>query len=174
MGILVHAAIAALAVAGAAIAGCYDPSLRDCTVSCASPGDCASSQVCGADGKCAAPEVAGRCGAVDARGRDDARLPGDADVDSPDARATVALHVQVSGKGSVLVDGIGACSSQDPQRGDCLYDVTPGVPLTAHAIQIQSDQVFAMWMSTTCAGQGARCVFTPVAPTTINARFVHP
>jgi len=169
------------AVAALALAGCYAPSVRDCTVRCASAGDCAGGQVCGADGLCAAPEIAGRCGTTppDASGHD-ARPPGDAEaprdaIDRPDAgidaTATVSLHVQIMGKGAVIVDGRNTCSSLDPQRGDCAYDVVPGVAITAHAVDIQADQTFTMGTSPTCAGQSSRCMFTPMAATTITAKF---
>lgn len=94
------------------LAGCYAPSVRDCTVRCASRDDCASGQICGADGLCAAPEIAGRCRTA----------PPDA-IDRPDA------------------------------------------------VDSHPDQTFEMWTSPTCAGQSSRCVFTPVAATTIAATF---
>lgn len=39
------------------VAGCYNPELRDCTVHCSAPRDCAGGQVCRDDGWCAMPEV---------------------------------------------------------------------------------------------------------------------
>jgi hypothetical protein len=178
MGVLAGLA----AAAGLALAGCYSPSLRDCTVSCASAGDCATGQVCGADGMCASPAVAGRCGAlVDAGSRDappphaDAAPPRDAAIDAapPDAARTVRLTVQVMGKGSVAVEGAGTCSSLEPDKGHCMYDVAAGVPLTAQAMATDPDDAFSMWSSIPCAGQGASCLFTPAAATAITARFVH-
>lgn len=164
MGVLAGIA----AVAGVVLAGCYSPSLRDCTVSCGSAGDCATGQVCGADGMCASPAVAGRCAARVDAGHDAAL----ADA-PPDVGRTVRLTVQVMGKGSVTVEGIGTCSSQDPDHGNCVYNVVPGAPLTAEATSITTSDVFAMWSSSTCAGQGARCQFTPVIATVIAARFGH-
>lgn len=166
--------LAGIAAAGLVLAGCYSPALRDCTVSCGSAGDCATGQVCGADGMCASPAVAGRCSLVDAGTLDgpvhhDAGLP-DA---PPDAARTVRLTVQIMGKGSVTIPGVGGCSSQDPDKGNCMYDVVPGVPLTAQAMPIAPTDAFAMWTSITCAGQGARCQFTPVSATVIAARFGH-
>jgi hypothetical protein len=171
MGVLAGIA----AAAGLALAGCYSPSLRDCTVSCGSASDCATGQMCGADGMCASPAVAGRCvalvdaGHLDAPAHPDAALP-DA---PPDAPRTVRLTVQIMGKGSVMVEGIGACSSLDPDKGNCVYDVVAGVPLTAQAMSITPTDAFAMWSSMTCAGQGAHCQFTPVIATVIAARFGH-
>jgi hypothetical protein len=162
------------AAAGVVLAGCYSPSLRDCTVSCGSASDCATGQICGSDGMCASPAIAGHCAMVDA-GPADAHLP-DAALSpdaAPDAARTVRLTVQVLGKGSVTVDGAGSCSSQDPDKGNCMYEVVAGVPLTAQAMPIAPTDAFMMWGSITCAGQGARCVFTPIAPTVITARFGH-
>jgi hypothetical protein len=168
MGILGCAAAAALV----ALAGCYAPSLRDCTVSCAAQQDCAGGQVCGSDGMCASPEVAGHCvsASPDAGLERDAGMP--ADAAAPDAPATVSLRVQVAGKGSISVDGHGVCSSQDPNHGDCTYDVELRVAQRVRALPIQPDQVFGRWTSPTCSGQGAICTFTPTAATNIAASFV--
>jgi len=165
--------LAAVAVAGGlALTACYAPAVRDCTVSCGSPDDCAAGQVCGSDGKWAAPDVAGRCAAIAPDAGPDAAPSHDAsDAGPADGGLKVRLAVQVSGKGSVVVEGRGICSTQDPQRGSCAYDVAVGAPLTVRAVAIDEDQSFAMWTSPTCAGQGARCVFTPVFPTTVSARF---
>lgn len=165
MGVLAGIA----AAAGLALAACYSPSLRDCTVSCGSASDCASGQVCGADGMCASPAVAGRCRTLVDAGHLDA--PAHPDAALPDAPRTVRLTVQIMGKGSVIVEGIGGCSSQDPDKGNCVYDVMPGAPLTAQASAITTTDVFAGWASVTCAGQGALCQFTPVTATGIAARF---
>jgi hypothetical protein len=158
-----------------ALAGCYSPLLRDCKVSCESQHDCATGQVCGSDGLCASPEVAGRC----------ASLPPDAGPSARDAATDVAadvaidgptrltLHVMIAGKGSVVVEGQGICSSAAPQRGDCTYQVVPSVAQTVHAVMTQLDQVFTGWTSATCGGEGATCTFTLVDATTIAARFEH-
>lgn len=166
---------AAVALTGAALAACYSPAVRDCTVTCDAPGDCADGQVCGADRMCAAPDVAGRCGMVAPDAGDGPRDAGaDAAVDArPDAPATVRLTVQVTGKGKIDIPGVGMCSSLDPQKGNCAFDVAPGAALVAQALPIQIDQVFDKWTSTTCAGQPARCTFTAAAATTITARFEH-
>lgn len=162
----------ALAAGLVALAGCYSPEIRDCTVSCASPHDCVSGQICGGDGLCAAPEIAGRCPSTLADGgpSQDAGLSADATA-SGDAPLLVSLHVQISGKGSVIVIGRGTCSSLDPDRGKCTYDIALGVPQTVLAVGILDNQVFSKWTSTTCGGQDARCTFTPVAETMVAARF---
>jgi hypothetical protein len=169
--------VLATIAAAALLAGCYEPSLRDCTVHCASPGDCAPGQLCGVDGMCAAPGVAGHCAMVapDAgAGLDAPAPPRDAAVAvdaRPDAMPMARLTVQIMGKGSVVLDGSMTCSSEAPQRGMCVYSVPPGVAITAQATPIQLDQLFTMWTSSVCSGQGARCTFMPVDPTTISARF---
>ena len=159
----VLAAIAAAAL----LAGCYDPTLRDCTVSCAAAGDCAAGQVCGADGMCAAPGVAGHCAIAADSGTD---APGDAAA-APDAPPRLRLTVMVMGKGSVVLDIGATCSSEDPQHGNCSYDIVPGIAITAQATAIQLDQLFARWTSQTCSGEPASCTFTPDVATTISARF---
>jgi hypothetical protein len=106
----------------------------------------------------------------------DAGMPRDAapnDGAVADAPATITLHVQVMGKGSITVDGYGICSSQDVQHGECTYAIAPRVAQSVHALPIQPDQVFGSWTSMTCSGQGASCTFTPSAATTIAAKFVH-
>ena len=164
-------------VALAAVAGCYAPSLRDCTVSCAGPSDCASGQVCGSDGLCAAPETAGRCAAdsVDAGPGLEAGPPRDAAVTdaAPDGPALVKLHVQVDGTGRVQVDGSGTCSSTDPSHGNCMYDIALGVSQRVQATAIGPDQSFLGWGTITCAGQGPICTFIPPAAVTIVAKFGH-
>lgn len=178
MGVLTGAAAAACL----ALAACYAPAVRDCTISCTSPSDCATGQVCGSDGMCASPAVAGQCAArVDAgvnAPHDDAAPPAptpDAGPPPPppDAGRTVRLTVQVVGKGAIAVDGAGTCSSQDATKGSCAYDVAAGTPLSVQATPVDGDDPFSMWTSIACAGQGAHCVFTPVIATTVSGRFVH-
>jgi hypothetical protein len=184
MGLLNSAA--ALVASLTALVGCYTPALRDCTVSCTGTGDCAAGQVCGGDHLCAAPEIAGRCAAlgsgpgIDAgEHAQDAALPGDAA--SPDAPpdgpinspGLIRLHVQISGKGSVLVQGYGSCSSIAPQHGDCRYDIARDMPQNVVAVAILLDERFTAWTSDTCSGQDDSCTFTPTAATSIVARFDH-
>jgi hypothetical protein len=178
MGVLSWRCAVVAALVG--LAGCYAPPLRDCTVSCTAPGDCVGDQLCGSDGLCAAPDIAGRCAmgppTPDASPpRDAGTTPRDAprgDAAMPDAPALIALRVQITGKGSVVVDGHGICSSQGPQHGDCTYDIAPHVAQTVHALPVQLDQVFGSWTSVACGGQGATCTFTPSSATAITAKFV--
>lgn len=156
--------LAALVIA----TGCYSPSLRDCTVSCAGADDCAAGQVCGSDKLCAAPEVAGKCG-MGMPGPDAAPEP-DATVD---AGATVQLRVQLDGKGKVDVMGIGMCSSDSPQNGDCTFTVPTGTARTAKAMGAMGEK-FTRWTSFVCSAQGDTCTFTPYLFTSITARFDKP
>jgi hypothetical protein len=180
MGFL--AGVAALVV----LAGCYAPSLRDCTVSCAGPSDCAPGQVCGDDGMCAAPDVAGQCAmeTVDAGMGQDATPPGTAHdaapprdtgpvVDAGPPPMMVKLRVQIDGTGSVVVDGRGTCSSADPSHGNCMYDIALGIAQRVQATQIDPMQSFLGWSSNPCGGQGPICTFTPPAPLTVVAKFGH-
>jgi hypothetical protein len=176
MGVLAATGAAALAL----LAGCYSPSLRECTVACAGPSDCAPDQVCGSDGMCASPEMAGRCTMEPDAGqmpmpmpmpdRPDAGVP---DAAAPDAQVVVRLRVQIDGKGSVQIDGRAPCSSQDPSHGNCMYDIPLGVAQRVQATAIDPDDVFTGWTSLVCAGQGAMCTFTPLAATAVTAKFSH-
>ena len=107
--------ILAAAVAALVLAGCYTPALRDCTVSCDAPGDCASGQVCGSDGMCAAPASPAtarwsRPTRGPMRRRRPARCRGGIDA-RPDAMPSVRLTVQIMGKGSVVLGGATTCSA---------------------------------------------------------------
>jgi hypothetical protein len=168
MGVLALLGAAAVAL----LAGCYSPSLRDCTVACAEPADCAPAQVCGPDGMCASPEMAGRC-AMEA---DAAPMPEpDAGVPdaAPDAALLVKLRVQIDGRGSVQIDGRGTCSSADPSHGNCMYDLPLGVAQRVQAVAIDPDQTFAAWASFVCGGEGPVCTFTPLVATAVVAKFSH-
>jgi hypothetical protein len=81
------------------------------------------------------------------------------------------LHVRITGEGSIAVDGRGTCSSQDPQHGDCMYDIAPGIAQHAQAVEIRPNEQFTRWTSVTCIGQNASCTFIPVGPTSITAKF---
>ena len=112
----------------AMISACYSPTLRNCTVTCETSGDCAGGQICGSDHYCAAPGVADRCSqpdvpdgqsvatdatpadganAVDARRSVDAR-PADA------APATVFLHLHDDGHGAITIVGGPTCATSGP------------------------------------------------------------
>ena len=139
----------------ALVAGCYDPSLRDCTVTCTGADQCAHDQVCGMDGFCVAAS-ADRCTG--------AMLPVDAAIDAPPP--TFALHVTVMGHGSVTVAGTagGTCTA------DCTYKLPQNSSVTATEMEEGSHQ-FQMWTTPNCAGRQDTCTFTLAAPQNLGARF---
>src|SRR5687768_11522870 len=109
---------------GIAGGACYEPELRDCTLSCTAAADCADGQVCGADHFCASPEIAGTCatmpGGAGGTGRDagvtDAKMPDTRPDAPPDAATHVLLAISIAGKGQVTVHGIGTCDASQPQN----------------------------------------------------------
>ena len=98
--------LAPLAVAFA-VAGCYDPIVRDCTVTCAGSGDCEHGQACSGGYCVAVGEPAATC----------------SHGEKPDASGAspVALHVVVMGSGRVEVDAALSCTD------DCMFQVAAGV-----------------------------------------------
>ena len=164
--------MALLARAGtlAALAGCYSPDLRDCTVTCASSADCAGAQVCGADHLCVQPAASGTCARIagDAAvampdgGTTDAPTPRDAAL--PDAPGPVKLHLKVDGHGE-LVAGTQTCAM------DCTYEVAYGVAIEIAAIAA-ADQRFDAWTAGPCMGSSTTiCTVTPTADVTLGAKF---
>ena len=127
------------------LTGCYEPSLKDCTVSCAAATDCASGQVCAANGFCAAEGAS-------------CAPPTDAAV------PTVTLHVVVMGHGSVQVAGGGTCTS------DCMYKFSPGAAITATAVE-DNNHNFDMWTTPNCMGKSQVCMFTLTAAQNLGAKF---
>jgi len=149
-------AVLARAAALAALAGCYSPDLRDCTVSCASSADCAGAQVCGSDHFCAQPAAAGTC----TRTAPDAAVPA-TDAAPPDAPATAMLELVVTGHGQ-LVAGSHLCMT------DCTYEL-PLVPIDVVAVGA-GDQTFDKWTLGPCVGsQSTTCTVTP--PATVGVKF---
>ena len=151
-----------------AIAGCYSPDLRDCTVSCATSDDCAGSQVCGTDHFCAVPAKAGTCASsmmADAGlPATDATAAGDAppaDAEQPDGPSLGALELVVMGHGQ-LVAGSHICSM------DCTFMVALD-PIEVVAVG-SADQTFEKWTVGPCVGsQSTTCTATP--PVTVGVKF---
>lgn len=130
MGFLARVAMLALVVT----AGCYDPDLPDCTLTCNGNDSCGPGQVCGNDGYCAAPAVAGTCGP---------------------AVEMAQLVIRVDRKGRVTLDNPAfACESTGGMQ-----TCTTMVPKTGwtdlHAVR--TDKEFERWTSLRCAGQGETC-----------------
>jgi hypothetical protein len=128
------------------LAGCYDPTTADCTVTCSGSDECASGQTCGSDGYCAAPDVAGGC------------------------VEPVALAIEIEGDGTVAIAGIGECDSRMATDHRCIYMVAPSQPRQLSATP-NGDKDFKHWTST-CVGETATCVITPVTDVTrVGAKF---
>jgi hypothetical protein len=178
VALLIRPGVLAVAAAtAAALAACYQPTLRDCAVSCAGASDCAGDQVCGSDGWCAAPDVAGRCDQIDASTVDgggggdgvvDAPI-GDASTDAPvDAAAT--LRIVITGRGTVVTDlPLVECSGPP---GDCSFPAMPGVMVTLTATATPGHP-FVAWTTPNCNGNaGPSCTVTISAPVTlVGAEF---
>jgi hypothetical protein len=168
-------------------AGCYAPSLRDCTVTCEAARDCAGGQVCGPDGYCASPAAAGTCApdaradaaevdvdaapALDARAIDAHDSPPRPDA-APDAAPLGALAVTITGRGDVVVSPLGVtCAAPNDMGATCGYDVVGGTPLVLVAATTHKDDRFAGWAGA-CSGSSATCALTATTGTTaVVARF---
>ena len=147
----------AVVVGTLALAACYDPDLRDCTVTCKLASDCAGDQTCGPAGLCVGPGATS-CSASE----------------QPDAAvaATVVLHVTVDGKGSVVVDAKPAMTCVAAgNHGDCTYAIAAQ---TAHHLVAapQAGRSFMTWAGA-CTGSATTCAITPSDATTVGATFQH-
>lgn len=160
-----------------AAAGCYDPTLEDCVLRCATEMDCARGQVCSGGGLCAAAGTT--CAAfevpIDALtvAADGATTTADASLPAPDAPTTNAtLVVSVKNKGEVEVGGLGICANDDQNSTKtCSYGVNAGSHLSAVASATAGGHPFVGWNDAQCQAQGASCAFTAASLTTIQAEF---
>lgn len=168
MGMVARCARAAL-LAGlmASTPACYDPELRDCSVTCAAASDCAGGQVCGSDGYCSAPSVAGSCARDDVGGGGGEFLDAGPMVDA----SGPVLRITISGGGKVEVSmPTFTCNSRD--TGDCTVSVTAGATLRLTA-KSSGDRRFDGWTTSNCASQDATCHLTATPTTTVvGARFI--
>jgi len=161
-------AIAAGIAVAALLAGCYQPTLRDCTVTCAAADDCAGDQICGPDGYCALPEVAGSCGdggELDAAADADPTAP-DADPSRPDAAIPdagtapdasgplVLLKVRIIGTGRVVSDALDISCDVS-----CNYNLPMGTVVTLSPVVTDQASQFSSWTQA-CAGQTPDCTLT--------------
>ncbi len=176
MALLAARVGAAFVVATATVAGCYQPDLRDCTVTCAGPGECAHGQVCGDDGYCASADVAGSCathGLPDAHRAADARPAPDARL-APDAMQVAAsLHVTIKARGEVVVAPVGVtCEAVDDKGASCMYDVFVGEAVTLTEMTTHGGDTFMGWMHPGCTGTVTTCpVSCAPGTTTVGATF---
>jgi hypothetical protein len=170
-----------IAMCAPLIAGCYEPALRDCTVTCHGVHECAEGQVCGADGFCASPARAGSCAstraaadaaanASDAAPRPDAAQPPDAS--GPDAGSVASLSIMIVGRGQVSVSPLGVtCDATGASGATCSYPVTIGDALVLTATPHNKKDVLTGW-SGACAGTASSCTLSPRAGTTaVGATF---
>jgi hypothetical protein len=172
---LLGQAIAA-AIAAASLVACYQPTLRDCTVSCTSAADCAGDQVCGAGGWCATegvacsvePDATENDAITDASGNDasddDGTMPIDASTDVP-IDAGAVLRTVISGRGSVAGDYPGV-DCMGPQ-GDCSFGIPPGTSVMLTAVDGPGGHAFVDWTTPNCMGMGRTCTVTVTAPITL-------
>lgn len=157
------------------VAACYDPSLKDCTISCASNDDCAHGQACAAGGWCAA-EGASCSGVIDAPTVVTDSAPAVDAAVAPDAMTNASLRVTVQMVGQIVVEGVGTCTStmptaHAPATMTCTYGVVSGTELTATAMPTSSQHQFDKWTDPLCKSQGATCKFTVLPLTVIQANF---
>ncbi len=164
MAVLIRRALVAAALA--ALGACYDPTVRDCVVSCTGAGQCAGDQVCGADGWCAAPTVAGSCAQVDAAGSTiDAAQDAPVDAAPMFDAAPATLRLVISGKGKVVSDQPGVQCTSNP--GDCSFAIAAGTAVVLTAVNTNPNDTFVDWATPNCAGQGMSCTLTVAAPVTL-------
>lgn len=175
MGLLKTGVSLSIAIAG----GCYEPTLRDCTLTCSTESDCAGGQVCGSDFFCASPEIAGRCSSLpgDAGSNDrdagvDGAIISDAPPDAaPDARTRATLMISIDGQGQIAMTGIGSCDKAAPQNGMCTFDVPIGMLVTAHATGYP-DWGFDRWTTAACATTPIQtCTFTVSDDMPLGVKF---
>lgn len=162
-----------LATASVLAAGCYEPQLGDCVVSCTGAADCAPGQVCGSDGMCAVPELAGRCtgtlagdaGSIDAAL--DARMVDAAPID---ASSQIVLQIEIRDQGALAVQNAGSCHFSAPMHM-CAITVTGGAPRLLTALP-DAGYRFDKWEVGPCIGDDETCLITPIAPVTqIKVKF---
>jgi hypothetical protein len=163
-------------------AACYAPELRDCTVKCGAASDCATDQICHAGYCVGSSEVdcstssattdAGRSSGVgnhsDA-GNQVVMMDAAADAPPADPPTLGSLVTRVDGKGTVLIQGIGLCSSsQQP----CTFGVPLATSLTAYAVA-GSDFRFDRWTTSSVCPDTASssCSFMPQLTIEIGAKF---
>lgn len=137
--------LAAVALVG----GCYQPELRDCTVSCESADGCAEGQACTANGWCAAPGHAGGCAAA------------------------ASLELRVERPGRVVIDGLELSCESTGDTEQCDFDLSAGTSITLRVVETGGD--FDKWTTSNCAEDRDACtVIVDDAGTVVGAKFRNP
>jgi hypothetical protein len=161
------------AAAAMSLVACYQPSVRDCTVSCNSADDCAGDQVC-ANGMCAAPgntcdvtvDAANPDAAFDdAPSTDGTMNDGTMTDGTPPIDAGADLRIVITGRGSVVGDQPGVNCTVPP--ADCTYGINPGTMVMLTAVDGPGTHTFIDWTTPNCMGAGRTCTVTVMAPVTL-------
>jgi hypothetical protein len=139
-----------------AIAGCYAPVAPDCKLACTTDSDCISGQVCSSDHLCAGGDITSCAN----------RTVSDGGTLADSGPPPIALHVMITGGGSVSVSVGAECTS-----GTCTYDVAPNTAVTLTAVD-HGNNVFQTW-GMACMGQDRTCQLTVTAPVKAAANFTH-
>jgi hypothetical protein len=161
-----------------ALAGCYQPEVRDCTIACSFATDCADGQKCGSDGWCAAPPVAGTC---DERRENPDAMPIDAeppieiDASAPDAQpdampdVVVKLTVIVEGRGKVRISPLGEdCIGMNNTSVEC-GPFLLGFESVQHLVPLQEGggSEWVGWTTDNCSAFPNECTLTLTAAETL-------
>lgn len=120
----------------ALVAGCYDPDVTSCKVTCSTSDECAGSQTCDHGFCTSAGETCNPEGPPDG------------------PTATRMLHVMVMGNGSISVANAGTC------KDNCMYALPDGGSISATWVQTSGGHPFKMWTTSNCSSQGQTCTFT--------------
>ena len=132
-------------------AGCYRPSLRDCTVQCSNAGECGGDQICGGDGWCAAPATAGHC--EQATTGDGEPPPPPPRNDAGDSECRAACTAGTCDHGVCVID----CSAEDacPSDVNCPGNVPCRVVCGDHSCGHHVDCRMAPVCEIECVGTGS-------------------
>lgn len=125
----------------AALAGCYSPELKPCSVTCSAGDPCPTDMACGGDHRCHAPDDTSTC---------------------PVSKDTVTVHL--AGTGSGVVTGAPGINCQP----DCTASVVDGATITLSAMP-RGGSRFAGWGGA-CTGT-APCDLVVDGDKTVAANF---
>lgn len=152
------------------VAGCYEPVLTDCTVTCRSDADCGGDQRC-AGGQCAREGFAcsGDPPGIDAS----PATPLDAGADAPPPDTAPIpqgiLRIEIVDRGKVHVPDQATCDSE--LADECTYVVVLGVPLVLEA-EPHDNRFLEKWEEACKHQVGPTCVIAPIdTETRVTAKF---